>query len=163
MAGFKEGLHGNVEGIRKRGQEATDTGERIAEEASEVKRRLDSISVQDDEDIRAVETAEQGYKPAFDGAFSDQVETIGQEVADGSEQIKSESETELGNVRDGISQMEAAAGASEIGRENAEQGRSALEGSATEYEGIIQDAETVEQETDQSIKSLRSKVDSVFN
>ena len=102
------------------------------------------------------------FQKSFDSAFSEQVETAGQEIEKYSEQLQRELSAEQGNVRSGIQSMERAGGVSEIGRDAADAGRSKLEQSEREYEGIASDAERVADDTAKKIEQLKSSVNRVF-
>ena len=148
MGNFREKNREGVNEMSENSKETTDLGTEMTEQADEINSILESIELQDDEDIQAINDTASSYQGSFDNAFSEQVETRGEEIAEQGEQINQEVSAELENVRSGISSLEQAGGVSEIGRDAAETGRSSLESSATEYEGIITDAEgVVDEET----------------
>lgn len=162
MGSFREKNREGVKEMQENSRETTDLGTEMTEQADEINALLESIDLQDDEDIQAMSDTGRSYQHSFDSAFSEQVESAGHEIEQQGEQIKETVESELGNVRSGISKLEQAGGVSEIGRDAAEAGRSKLEGSAGEYEGIISDTEGVVNETQQQIEDLKNNLSSIF-
>ena len=139
MGSFREKNREGVKEIRENSRETTDLGSEMTEKAEQINSVLESIELLDEEDVQAISETGRSYQSSFDSAFSEQVETAGQEIEQQGEQIKEATQGELENVRSGISKLEHAGGISEIGRDAAEAGRSKLEGSAREYEDIISD------------------------
>lgn len=162
MGNFKSKLGEGINKIKETGKEATDVGSEMTEQADQINAILESIDLQDSEDIQAVSDAESAYQSSFDGAFSEQVEIKGMKVAEQSEQVSSEAGGELSNVRSGISKLEQASQVSEIGREAAGSGLAKLEGSAKEYENVISEAEGISDTTQQEIQNLKSKLGGIF-
>lgn len=162
MGNFREKNREGVKEIQENSRETTNIGTEMTEKAEQINSVLESIQLQDSEDVQAIQETGRSYQGSFDSAFSEQVETAGQEIEQQSDQIKEASGAELENVRSGISKLEQAGGISEIGRDSAEAGSSKLEGSAGEYEEIISDAERVSDETKQQIESLKNNLSGIF-
>lgn len=162
MGNFREKNREGVREIQENSRETTEHGTEMTEKAEQINSVLESIQLQDSEDVQAIKETGRSYQGSFDSAFSEQIETAGQEIEKQSEQIREAAGGELENVRSGISKLEQAGGISEIGRDAAEAGRSKLEGSAGEYEGIISDAERVSDDTKQQIQSLKSSLSGIF-
>lgn len=162
MGKFREKVREGVKEMQENSRETTELGSEMIEQADQIKTVLESIELQDEEDVQAISETGRSYQSSFDSAFSEQVETAGQEIEQQGEQIKEATGEELENVRFGISKLEQAGGISEIGRDSAEGGRSKLEGSAGEYEGIISDAEGVVDETKKQIEFLMNNLSSIF-
>ena len=162
MGSFKNKCMESVKEMQENSRETTDLGGEMQEQAEQINQVLDGIQLQDDEDISAVSDTKGSYQKSFDSAFTEQVETAGQEIETQGEQLRSEISAEQGNVRSGIQSMERAGGVSEIGRDAADAGRNKLEQSEREYEGIANDAERVVDDTAQKIEQLKSSVNRVF-
>lgn len=162
MGSFREKNREGIKEMQENSRETTELGSEMTEQADQINAVLESIELQDEEDVQAISETGRSYQNSFDSAFSEQVETAGQEIEQQSEQIKEATGEELENVRSGISKLEQAGGISDIGRDAAEAGRSKLEGSAGEYEGIISDAEGVVDETKQQIESLKNNLSGIF-
>lgn len=162
MGSFREKNREGVKEMQENSRETTELGSEMTEQADQINAVLESIELQDEEDVQAISETGRSYQSSFDSAFSEQVESAGQEIEQQGEQIRGTTEGELENVRSGISKLEQAGGISDIGRDAAEAGRSKLEGSAGEYEGIILDAEGVVDETKQQIESLKSNLSGIF-
>lgn len=88
MGNFKSKLGEGINKIKETGKEATDVGSEMTEQADQINAILESIDLQDSEDIQAVSDTGSAYQSSFDGAFSEQVETKGAEVAEQSEQVQ---------------------------------------------------------------------------
>ncbi len=162
MGSFKGKNREGVQEMRENSRETTEIGSEMVKQADEINAVLESIELQDEEDVQAISETGRSYKSSFDGAFSEQVETAGQKIEQQGEQIKEATGEELENVRSSNGKLEQAGGISDIGRDAAEAGRSKLEGSAGEYEGIISDAEGVADEIQRQIDSLKSNLSTIF-
>lgn len=162
MGNFREKNREGVKEIQGNSRETLDLGTEMREQADQIHATLESIDLQDSEDIAAIRDSAGAYQSSFDNAFSEQVESAGKEIEQQSEQIRSAAGDELGNVRSGIHKLEQAGGMSEIGKEAADSGAAKLETGAQEYEQILSDAENISQETQQQIDSLKSSLGSIF-
>lgn len=162
MGNFKSKLGEGINKIKENSKEATDIGSEMTEQADQINAILESIDLQDSEDVQAMSDTGRAYQSSFDGAFSEQVETKGAEVAEQSEQVAGEAGDELSNVRSGISKLEQASQVSEIGSEAGDSGAAKLEGSAEDYETVISDAEGVADTTQQEIQNLKSNLSGIF-
>ena len=162
MGSFREKNREGVKEMQENSKETVELGSEMTEQADKINAALESIELQDEEDVQAISDTGRSYQSSFDSAFSEQVETAGEEIEQQGAQIEETVEGELENVRSGISKLEQAGSISEIGREAAESGESKLEGSADEYEGIISDAEGVVSETQQQIEALKNNLGSIF-
>lgn len=162
MGSFREKNREGVKEMQKNSRETTELGSEMTEQADQINAVLESIELQDEEDVKAISETGRSYQNSFDSAFSEQVESAGQEIEQQGEQIRETNEGELENVKSGISKLERAGGISDIGRNAAKTGRSKLEGSAREYEDIISDAEGVVDETKQQIESLKNNLSGIF-
>ncbi len=162
MGSFRgKGIEGVGE-LQREGKETTDIGSEMTEQADQINAVLDSIDLQDSEDIETIRDTGDSYRGSFDAAFSGDVEQSGDEIGEQGEHISDEMGAELENVRGGIASLEQAGGISEIGREAADAGSRQLEGSAGEYEGIIADAEGTVDDVQDQIKALRQNLDGLF-
>lgn len=162
MGNFREKNREGVKEMQENSREAMDLGSEMTEKAEQINSVLESIELQDEEDVQAISDTGRSYQSSFDSAFSGQVESTGQEIEQQGEQIREAAEGELENVRSGIGNLEQARGISDIGRDAVEAGRSKLERSAGEYESIISDAEGVVNETKQQIESLKNNLSGIF-
>jgi hypothetical protein len=162
MGSFKEKSREGIREMRENSLEATEIGTGMLEQAEEINAILESIELLDDEDMQAIDKAEQGYGQSFDNAFEEQVETAEREIENQGEQIQETVDSEIDNVNSGISKLEQAEGVSDIGREAAEGGESDLERSKSEYEQISADAVDVVDEVQEQINALKSNLGSVF-
>lgn len=162
MGNFREK---NCEGVREmqeNSKETTDLGTEMTEQADQINSILDSIELQDDEDVQAIGETGRSYQSSFDSAFSERVESAGHEIQQQGEQIKETIEGELENVRSGIGKLEQVGGISDIGKDAADTGRQKLEGSVEEYEGIISETDGVVNDTKQQIEALKSNLSGIF-
>lgn len=163
MGAFKETQREGLREINENSRETIDVGTEMKESADEINAVLESINLQDDEDIQGVREAKSSYQGSFDTAYNDQVETAGEQIEEKGEQLADEVNNEIGNVRDGIEKYNEAGGVSEIGRDAATEGASKLEQSESEYEEIVsEEQETVENMREQ-INQLKSELGGVFS
>lgn len=162
MGSFKEKNREGVKEIQENSRETTELGSEMIEQAEQINAVLESIELQDDEDVQAISETGSSYQSSFDSAFGEQVESAGQEIEQQGEQIQDTLDEEIENVNSGIESLEQAGSISEIGQDAAEAGKSKLEGSADEYEDIKSDAEDVVDETNQQIESLKNNLNGIF-
>ena len=162
MGSFKEKGHEGIREMQEHSKEASEVGEEMTEQANEINQTLESINLQDEEDVQAIADTGKQYQHSFDTAFSEQVETAGEEVRQDGEQLSDTINAEIENMKSGISKLEQAGGISEIGREAADTGKSRLEDSENEYEGIVSDAEGVVDETQQTIERMKGTLGKIF-
>lgn len=162
MGNFREQGRRGVDEIKENSRNTLEAGEKMNEQATEINRILESINLQDNEDVEAIRDTGRNYQGSFDNAFSDQVETANEQIEQQGEQINNEMGAELNNVENGMRQLEQAGGVSDIGRENAEQGRSKLENSAREYQEIMNESDSVVNETAQQVNNLKNNLGRIF-
>ena len=162
MGSFREKNREGVKEIQENSRRTTELGSEMIEQANQINSVLESLELQDEEDVQAISETGQSYQSSFDSAFTGQVEMAGQEIEQKGEQIKEATGEELENVRAGISKLEQAGGISDIGRDAADAAHSKLEGSAEEYKGIIHGAEGVVDEIKQQIESLKNNLSDIF-
>lgn len=162
MGNFKETQREGLRETSERSQMKIEEGSGQVGEATEVRAILEGITLQDSEDMEAIENTEDSYQTSFDNAFTENIETVAEEIEEQSEMLKTETNTELENVDASIGQLEQAGAVTEVGREVAETGQVQLEKSAQEYEGISTEAENVKNETEQQIESLKDRLGEVF-
>ncbi len=99
MGNFRSKLGEGVNKIKENSKEATDIGSEMTEQADQINAILESIELQDSEDIQAMSDTGSAYQSSFDSAFSEQVETKGAEVAEQSEQVSGEAGDDRYNKR----------------------------------------------------------------
>jgi len=162
VGGFKEKNREGISQLRESGREAADCGSEMNRQAEEINALLESIELQDEDDIRAVSETGRGYQSSFNEAFSEQVEQSAQQIEAGSEQIREEAGYEMQAVEGGIHQLEQAGGISEIGREAAEGGKDALERSADEYGAILSEAKDTAEEVREQVDQLQGDLSRIF-
>lgn len=163
MGSFREKNREGVREMRENSRETVDMGSDMTEKAEQILALLKSIELQDEEDVQGIGETGHLMQQSFDSAFSEQVESAGQEIEQQGEQIRGEMEGELENVRSGISKLEQAEGISDIGREAAAEGRSRLEGSEKESEDIISESEDVVAETEAQIEAFENILVGLFD
>ena len=136
MGRFKEQAKKGIEDITESGKEATERGNEMSEQAEQIKGILESIELQDDEDMEAISETGRNYQGSFDSAFTEQVETKGQEIGQQGEQLTGEINEELENVHSGMSKLEQA--------------------------GMIEDTESTVKEIEDEINSQKSSLSRRF-
>ena len=92
MGNFRSKLGEGVNKIKENSKEATDIGSEMTEQADQINAILESIDLQDSEDIQAMSDTGSAYQSSFDSAFSEQVETKGAEASEQSEQDQRDSQ-----------------------------------------------------------------------
>lgn len=145
------------------GKEAIEVGEQLEGDGSEIKSLLDGIDTSmDEDDVSAVQSAEYGYSSDFQSTFREEVDTKTEEMKGLETDATSESESELDKVTDAADKFQEMSGITDVGGRNAEGAADSMSNSAREYEEYINEANSIIDDTQNDVDSLRSTIDDIF-
>ena len=163
MGRVKSGILEKIKEGDTVGKEAVDTGTEIKSEGSEIKSLLDSIDTSiDEDDMAAVENANDSYGKDFNEAFDSQAQEKANEAKDIHKETIDTANEEKDKVDEAADTFREMQGVSDIGQGNAGAGADAMKQSAQEYADNISEAEQLMDELDSDIGSLKSDVESIF-
>lgn len=163
MGSKKSGIGEGIREGDQRGREAIEAGEQLEGDGSEIKSLLDGIDTSmDEDDVEAVRSAESGYSSDFKSAFKEDVDTKADEMKNIETKAINESEGELDKVNDAADKFREMSGISDVGRSNAEGAADRMRDSASEYEEYIDEANSIIEDTQSDVDSLRGAVESIF-
>lgn len=162
MGSFKENKRGAIDKGKERGDAGIAKGEQRYQELQAVKSMIDSINLEDDEDMEMAESLNESYLEAGKAAHQEEVQeavdAANQELQDNKSDIASERqnvEHAADKVREMQSTTDLAHGAAQ-GVENS------LEKSATEYSDMEQQTEQIESELESNSQNILSRIESLF-
>lgn len=163
MGRVKSGILERIKEGDTRGKEAVDTGTEIKDEGLEIKALLDSIDTSiDEDDMAAVESANDGYGGDFNEAFDSQARTVADEAKDIDREASDTAEAEKEKVEDAADKFREMQSVSDIGRGNASGGADAMRQSAAEYENDIREANQHMEQLESEISAIESEVNGIF-
>lgn len=163
MGSKKKGILDRIKEGEEVGGEAIDYGETLEGDGKEIKALLDSIDTSiDEDDLRAVKTAEAGYDSAFQNEFKERVDPNERKAENIEKNSIEESSQERVKVSDAARRFQEAARITDVGRQNAEDGSDAMTDSVREYESYISEAEKITRKTREEVESLRTSIDGIF-
>ena len=163
MGSKKSGILEKIKEGQDIGKKAGDRGTEIIGESSEIKKLLDSMDRNVDEDDAAtINEAEIGYIGDTGSAFKNEVEAKAEDAVQREMKASETAEAERSKVEGIKSGFERLEGISDIGKQNAEKGRDSMEQSVQEYESFMEQSEKIEEDVKASTNALRSQFDSIF-
>ena len=163
MGRVKSGILEKIKEGENVGKEAVDKGTEIKGQGSEIKSLLDSIDTSiDEDDMVAVERANDSYGSDFNEAFESQAEQKANEAKDINREAADTADAEREKVEDAADKFRDMQGVSDIGRGNAGAGADSMNKSAQEYADDISEAERLIDEIDSEIGTLKSDVSNIF-
>ena len=98
MGGFKENKRNVIEKGKEKGDAALSKGEQRVQELQSVKSLIDSINLEDDEDVEMAESLNESYLEAGKAAHQEEVQEVVDSVNQDLEGNKSEASSEKSNV-----------------------------------------------------------------
>lgn len=72
MGSFREKKREGIKEMQENSSETTEMGSEMTEQADQINSILESIDLQDEEDVQAISETGRAYQASFDSAFSEQ-------------------------------------------------------------------------------------------
>ena len=163
MGGFKENKRSAIEKGKEKGDAALTKGEQRVQELQSVKNLIDSINLEDDEDVEMAESLNESYLEAGKSAHQEEVQEVVDSANQDLEGNKSEVSGERANVESAAARVREMQSTTDLAKESASNVESALRKSASEYGDMEQQTEQIETELESNSQSILSRIESLFS
>lgn len=162
MGGFKENKRNAIEKGKEKGDVALAKGEQRVQELQSVKSLIDSISLEDDEDVDMAESLNESYLEAGKAAHQEEVQEVVNSTNQELEGNKSEISVERGNVEDATEKIREMQRTTDLARGAAQSVESSLRKSVGEYGDMEQQTVQIETELESNAQNILSRIESLF-
>lgn len=162
MGGFKENKRNAIEKGKEKGDVALAKGEQRVQELQSVKSLIDSISLEDDEDVEMAESLNESYLEAGKAAHQEEVQEVVNSTNQELEGNKSEISVERGNVEDATEKIREMQRTTDLARGAAQSVESSLRKSVGEYGDMEQQTVQIETELESNAQNILSRIESLF-
>lgn len=162
MGGFKENKRNVIERGKEKGDTALAKGEQRVQELQSVKSLIDSISLEDDEDVEMAESLNESYLEAGKAAHQEEVQEVVNNANQELEGNRSEITSEKGNVESAADKIREMQGTTDLARGAAQSVENSLRKSVGEYGDMEQQTEQIETELESNSQNILSRIESLF-
>ena len=163
MGGFKENKRNVIEKGKEKGDTALAKGEQRVQELQSVKSLIDSINLEDDEDVEMAESLNESYLEAGKAAHQEEVQEVVDSANQDLEGNKSEVSAEKSNVESAADKVREMQSTTDLARGSASSVESSLRKSVGEYGDMEQQTEQIETELESNSQNILSRIESLFN
>ena len=163
MSGFKETKRNAIEKGKEKGDAALVKGEQRVQELQSVKSLIDSINLEDDEDVEMAESLNELYLEAGKAAHQEEVQEVVDSANQDLEENKSEVSAERRNVESAAGKVREMQSTTDLARNSASSVESSLRKSVSEYGDMEQQTEQIETELESNSKDILSRIESLFS
>lgn len=163
MGGFKENKRNAIEKGKEKGDTALAKGEQRVQELQSVKSLIDSINLEDDEDVEMAESLKESYLEAGKAAHQEEVQEVVDSANQDLEGNKSEVSAEKSNVESAADKVREMQSTTDLARGSASSVESSLRKSVGEYGDMEQQTEQIETELESNSQNILSRIESLFN
>lgn len=162
MGSFKENRRSAIESGKEKGDSALARGEQRLGELESVKRLIDSISLEDDEDMELAESLNESYLEAGKSAHQEEVESVVESARGELKENKGEISAERSRVESAREKVQEMQSATDLAQSSARSVESALERSASEYSDMEQQTDQIEEQLESSSQEILGRIESLF-
>lgn len=162
MSSFKENKRSAIEKGKEKGTEGISKGEERVQELQSVKDLIDSISLEDDEDMEMAESLNESYLEAGKKAHQEEVEAVVQDANQDLEGNKSEISGEKANVESAAERVREMQSTTDLARSAAQSVENALRKSVDEYGDMETQTEEVENELTSNSQNILNRIVDLF-
>ena len=163
MGGFKESKRDAIEKGKEKGDAALAKGEQRVQELQSVKSLIDSINLEDDEDVEMAESLNESYLEAGKAAHQEEVQEVVDSANQDLEGNKSEVSSEKSNVESAAEKVREMQSTTDLARGSASSVESSLRKSVGEYGDMEQQTEQIETELESNSQNILSRIESLFS
>lgn len=163
MGSFKENKRSAIEKGKEKGAEGISKGEERVQELQSVKSLIDSISLEDDEDMEMAESLNESYLEAGKQAHQEEVEAVVQDANQDLESNKSEISGEKSNVESAAERVREMQSTTDLARGTAQSVENSLRKSVDEYGDMETQTEEIENELTSKSQNILSRIESLFS
>lgn len=163
MGGFKENKRNTIEKGKEKGDTALAKGEQRVQELQSVKSLIDSINLEDDEDVEMAESLNESYLEAGKIAHQEEVQKVVDSANQDLEGNNSEISAEKRNVERASDKVREMQSTTDLARGSASNVESSLRKSVGEYGDMEQQTEQIETELESNSQNILSRIESLFS
>lgn len=163
MGGFRENKRNAIEKGKEKGDAALEKGRQRVQELQSVKSLIDSIRLEDDEDIEMAESLNESYLEAGKAAHQEEVQEVVNSANQELEGNKSEITSEKGNVESAADKIREMQSTTDLARGAAQSVENSLRKSVEEYGDMERQTEQIETELESNSQNILSRIESLFS
>lgn len=163
MGSFKENKRSAIESGKEKGDSGLQKGEQRYQELQEVKSLIDSINIEDDEDVETVESLNESYLEAGKQAHQEEVDSVVKEANKDLESNKGDVVAEKRNVENAAEKVREMQSTTDLARDAATNVENSLNKSVEEYSDMEKETETTEAQLENHSQELLNKIENLFN
>lgn len=162
MGSFKENKRNAIEKGREKGDGGLQKGEQRYQELQAIKSLIDSISLEDDEDVEMAESLNDSYLEAGKQAHQEEVESVVNEANQDLETNKGEVSAEKGNVESAAEKVREMQSTTDLARNAAANVEGSLRKSAEEYSDMEKETEDTESQLESHSQEILNRIENLF-
>lgn len=162
MGSFKENKRSAIEKGTEKGDGGIQKGEQRYQELQAVKSLIDSISLEDDEDVEMAESLNDSYLEAGKQAHQEEVESVVSEANQDLEANKGEVSAEKGNVESAAEKVREMQSTTDLVRNAAANVEGSLRKSVEEYSDMEKETEDTESQLESHSQEILNRIESLF-
>lgn len=162
MGSFKENKVNAIEKGREKGDGGLQKGEQRYQELQTVKSLIDSISLEDDEDVEMAESLNDSYLEAGKQAHQEEVESVVNEANQDLENNKGEVSAEKRNVESAADKVREMQSTTDLARNAAANVEGSLRKSVDEYSDMEKETEDTESQLESHSQEILNRIESLF-
>ena len=150
-------------GFKENKRNAIEKGEQRVQELQSVKSLIDSINLEDDEDVEMAESLNESQLEAGKAAHQEEVQEVVDSANQDLEGNKSEVSSEKSNVESAAEKVREMQSTTDLARGSASSVESSLRKSVGEYGDMEQQTEQIETELESNSQNILSRIESLFS
>ncbi len=163
MGSFKESKRNAIEKGKEKGTEGLTKGEQRVQELQSVKSLIDSINIEDDEDMEMTESLNESYLEAGKSAHQEEVQEVVDNANQELEGNKSEISGEKANVESAAEKVREMQSTTDLARGAAQNVENSLRKSVDEYGDMETQTEEIEDELTSNSQNILNRIESLFS
>lgn len=162
MGSFKENKREKINEGKEKGDGGITKGEQRVQELQSVKSLIDSISLEDEEDMEMAESLNESYREAGKAAHQEEVQSVIESANQELEGNKSEISNEKANVDSAADRVREMQSTTDLARSSAQSVENSITKSSAELGDMEQQTEQIESELESKSEDIRSRIESIF-
>jgi uncharacterized phage infection (PIP) family protein YhgE len=162
MGSFKENKRSAIEKGKEKGDSGLRKGEQRVLELQSVKNLIDSIRLEDDEDVEMAESLNESYLEAGKAAHQEEVQEVVDSANQDLEGNRRDVSAEKSNVENAADKIREMQSTTDLARGSAASVENSLRKSVEEYGDMEQQTEQIETELESNSQNILSRIESLF-
>lgn len=162
MGSFKENKRDKINEGKEKGEVGISKGEQRVQELQAVKSLIDSISLEDEEDMEMAESLNQSYLESGKAAHQEEVQSVIESANQELEGNKSEISNEKANVDSAAQRVNEMQNTTDLANSSAQNVENSLRNSSAELGDMEQQTDQIESDLQSQSQDIRSRIESIF-